>query len=111
MKVTQFGAVMLQAWEQASLNQLRVDCGPGEPGRKKAVHLRYRLYMLRKALFREEHPLYDRIIRCKLSLVVEPGPPGSPPHHILIGSTADKDLEDLLEQSGVNLPPPPPFAD
>lgn len=105
MQVSQFGAALLAAWEKAIEGRLLVDCGQGEAGRKKAVHLRYRMYMLRSAMKKEHHPLYPSTLRCKLSIRQE----GQ--KHILRGDAVDAELEDVLNKSGVSVPKVPEIED
>lgn len=101
-KVATFGPVLLEAWKKAAENNLRVSCGLGDEGRKKAIHLRYRLYMLRSALEREKHEVYEVAKRAKLSIFNDPAV-----GWIVTGLPADGDLEDLLQQSGVSVPAAP----
>ena len=105
MKVSQFGASLLAAWEKAVQGDLVVPCGKGEPGRKAAVHLRYRMYRLRTAMGKEFHPLHEAALRCKLQLTIENG------EHTVRGAAADNDLETLLTSAGVSIPEAPSFGE
>lgn len=101
MQVAQFGDTLMAAWKTAINSSLDVNCGKGEPGRKKAVHLRYRLYMLRTAMKKEKHDLYSYTLKIKLSIL------STLNGWLLQSSRVDSDLEDVLRQSGVALPETP----
>ena len=106
MKVSQFGPMLLAAWQKAAEGKLKVATGTGEEGRKAAVHLRYRLYMLRAAMERESHPLHPLTLRARLTITTD-----KQGVHYVEGAQADKSLEDLLQQSGISLPDAPDLPD
>lgn len=105
MKVSQFGDTLLEAWKQALNEKLHVNCGGGVEGKKKAIHLRYRLYMLRTAMKKENHPLADHIFKIKLKIDLI----GS--KWILQGVKVDSELEQILHDSGVVAPKVPDLPD
>ena len=104
MKVSQFGPALLSAWEKAAVGTLSVPTGLGEAGRKAAVHLRYRMYSLRSALVKENHPLAELALRAKLSLTIFPDG-----QHGVIGIEADANLNKFLVDAGVEVPSAPDF--
>lgn len=102
MKVSQFSPTLFAAWDQALEGTLRVKTGKGEEGRKAATHLRYRLYMLRSAMGRENHPKHQALLRARLTIRTDRNG-----DYFVEGSLADKSLEQLLEASGVSVPDAP----
>lgn len=106
--VASYGPILMAAWETATLQPrgLNVKCGKGETGRKAAVHLRYRLYMLRTAMKHERHPLYDQAQRVSLHLEVD-----ADGEYVVSGAPADSNLEQLLIASGVHAPEAPDLPD
>lgn len=101
MKVAQFGEDLIAAWKKAITGDLLVPCGTGEPGRKLAVHLRYRMYMLRKAMQKEAHPLAEPALRIKLKLTTTNG------EHAIISAPADDEVASALRAAGVSVPKAP----
>lgn len=102
-QVAQFGPTILAAWEKAikSPEGFSINCGTGEEGRKKAVTVRYRMYMLRTAMQKENHPLYESAKRITLRL--RPKASG----HFVEADYGDADLEDVFKASGIGVPETP----
>lgn len=105
MKVSQFGPALLEAWRKATEETLKVPCGHGPEGKKKAVHTRYRMYMLRTAMQKEHHPLYPATLGTKLQIKEING------NHTLIGTKVDAEIESLLQNAGVTAPALPELPD
>jgi len=101
MKVAQFGPILLAAWQKAITEGFSSDCGRGEQGRKKAVHLRYRMYRLRTAMQKESHPLAATALRHKLQIQLLNGT------YYVKSATPDSDLEQVLVNAGVEIPEAP----
>lgn len=97
-----FGPLLMATWEKATQQSFEIKCGTGEEGRRKAVNLRYQLYMLRTAMAREKHSLYPATERVTWRLRVIAG------EHILYADLGgDGDIEDILKGAGINLPDAP----
>lgn len=101
--IVQFGPTLMAAWQRAVEDpaSFSILCGEGDDGRRKAVALRYQMYMLRTAMKNEQHPLFHSAIRVTLRSPVRGN------KHYIEADMGGGELDDLLTNAGIGVPDAP----
>lgn len=95
--VDSYGTKLLSALLLAAEKGIRLPC----PEKSKATALRHRMYSLRQAMKKENHPDYPAVTR--VSFTIEER--GDSWH--LIGRSADASFDDILDAAGIEEPDAP----
>jgi hypothetical protein len=100
--VAAYNPEFLLALKKAATEGITIPVGP----KNIATSMRHRLYSLRSAMERENHPDYQLVATVVLSLFndTEKG-------WCIIGSPGDEDLAQILRQSGAAIPEAPSLED
>lgn len=99
MSIAHYGPSLLAFWKEASLSPKELIIKE----RKTAVHLRHRLYRLRKELQKEDPDFYR--LAARVSLRIEPFTENGVTTYKLIAAHADEEFEKIL--GGFKEPEPP----
>lgn len=92
----------LQAWQKAALEDVEIPVASREDG----VALRHRLYRLRMAMHREQHPFYLQAAKCSI-----PNPYIRDGIWYLRITNSDRKYDQALAAAGFDVPPPPPIPE
>jgi hypothetical protein len=95
MSIAQFGPKLLAVWQKAATEVVLIPCGKGEEGRKNADRLRFRLYDLRKAMERENHPLFETSKLITLRKIQLNG------EYCISADSSDASLDSILDRAGI----------
>lgn len=99
--VSSFGPELMAILVKGSTEEVRLPC----PDRKTMRNLQARLHMLRGAMAREKHQMYEVVTRARTSQSWKIGGDNKPHDWALVVRPQDSQFADIIKKAGITVEP------